>query len=115
HIIPDQNIKHVLKPALQSPITLFQFPQKPPNPLLPHQKQPLPNQFKTLSHHYKLPFLINHHLHLPQNIHPHPIHLPQHHQIIASFPNPFKNKIIPLTLPNLNQYQQSHLQHVHYI
>ena len=67
-IIGDQNIKDVLKAALESGITLFQFREKGPNALVGDEKEALAKELKTLCHEYKVPFLINDDVDLAEKI-----------------------------------------------
>ena len=114
-IIGDQNIKDVLKAALESGITLFQFREKGPNALVGDEKEALAKELKTLCHEYKVPFLINDDVDLAEKIDADGIHVGQDDEIIASFANRFKNKIIGLSVGNVKEYQQSDLEHVDYI
>ena len=88
-----QNIKDVLKAALESGITLFQFREKGPNALVGDEKEALAKELKTLCHEYKVPFLINDDVDLAEKIDADGIHVGQDDEIIASFANRFKIKL----------------------
>lgn len=110
-----QHITNIVKEALESGITLFQFREKGPNALKGKDKENLANQLKVLCHEYNVPFIVNDDVELAKNINADGIHVGQDDEDVATFAKEFKNKIIGLSVGNLTELAESNLSNVDYI
>ncbi|MBF0814632.1 MULTISPECIES: thiamine phosphate synthase [Staphylococcus] len=114
--IPEsKSIKEVVKVALESGITMFQYREKGDGSLTGNDKVEMAQQLLELCHFYNVPFIVNDDVTLAENINADGIHVGQNDMKVTEFAQKFKNKIIGLSISDVNEYQQSDLTYVDYI
>ncbi|MCI2955413.1 thiamine phosphate synthase [Staphylococcus caprae] len=114
--IPDgRTIEQVLEEALQAGITLYQFREKGPTALKGEDKKQLALKLKSLCQTYQVPFIVNDDVALAKEIDADGIHVGQDDEAVKAFAAEFENKIIGLSIGNLDEYQHSDLSQVNYI
>ncbi|MGW7977354.1 thiamine phosphate synthase [Staphylococcus xylosus] len=114
--IPEsKSIKEVVKEALESGITMFQYREKGNGSLTGNDKVEMAQQLLELCHFYNVPFIVNDDVTLAENINADGIHVGQNDMKVTEFAQKFKNKIIGLSISDVNEYQQSDLTYVDYI
>lgn len=114
--IPEsKSIKEVVKLALESGITMFQYREKGNGALTGNDKVETAQQLLELCHTYNVPFIVNDDVTLAENINADGIHVGQNDMKVTAFAQKFKNKIIGLSISDVNEYQQSDLTDVDYI
>ncbi|MGY0412777.1 thiamine phosphate synthase [Staphylococcus sp. mip270_02] len=114
--IPEsKSIKEVVKVALESGITMFQYREKGDGSLTGNDKVEMARQLLELCHFYNVPFIVNDDVTLAENINADGIHVGQNDMKVTEFAQKFKNKIIGLSISDVNEYQQSDLTYVDYI
>lgn len=114
--VPEGNdIQTILKEALEAGITLFQFREKGPKALIGEDKVKLAKQLQALCRDYNVPFLVNDDVDLAEQIDADGIHVGQDDAQVATFAQRFNEKIIGLSVGNVEEYNHSDLTHVDYI
>lgn len=111
----DKTIEHVLDEALQAGITMYQFREKGPSSLVGEKKKQLAMKLKQKCETYHVPFIVNDDVELAKDIDADGIHVGQDDEEVKDFATKFRNKIIGLSVGNLDEYQQSDLSQVDYI
>ncbi|TGE16056.1 thiamine phosphate synthase [Staphylococcus petrasii] len=109
------DIQTILKEALEAGITLFQFREKGPKALVGEDKVKLAQQLQALCRDYNVPFLVNDDVNLAEQIDADGIHVGQDDAQVATFAQRFNEKIIGLSVGNVEEYNHSDLTHVDYI
>ncbi|MCI2775156.1 thiamine phosphate synthase [Staphylococcus petrasii] len=109
------DIQTILKEALEAGITLFQFREKGPKALVDEDKVKLAQQLQALCRDYNVPFLVNDDVDLAEQIDADGIHVGQDDATVATFAQRFNEKIIGLSVGNVEEYNHSDLTHVDYI
>ncbi|PNZ29499.1 thiamine-phosphate pyrophosphorylase [Staphylococcus petrasii] len=109
------DIQTILKEALEAGITLFQFREKGPKALVGEDKVKLAQQLQALCRDYNVPFLVNDDVNLAEQIDADSIHVGQDDAQVATFAQRFNEKIIGLSVGNVEEYNHSDLTHVDYI
>lgn len=109
------SIIDVVTEALESGITMFQFREKGASALTGNEKEDLARELLTLCHEYAVPFIVNDDVALAQKIGADGIHVGQDDMEVKVFAEQFKEKIIGLSISNLDEYERSNLAHVDYI
>ncbi|WP_426704378.1 thiamine phosphate synthase [Staphylococcus shinii] len=110
-----KSIKEVVKIALDSGITMFQYREKGDGALIGNDKREMAQQLLELCQSYNVPFIVNDDVALAENINADGIHVGQNDMKVTEFAQKFKNKIIGLSISDVNEYQQSDLTYVDYI
>lgn len=111
----DRNILEVVKEALESGITMFQFREKGEGALVGAEKEQLAKKLLTLCRSYGVPFIVNDDVSLAITIDADGIHVGQDDEAVEAFIQQFNHKIIGLSVGNLEEYHHSDLSHVDYI
>lgn len=111
----NKSIEHVLDEALEAGITMFQFREKGPQSLKGVAKKQLAMNLKKKCELYKVPFIVNDDVDLAIEIDANGVHVGQDDEKIETFSTKFKDKIIGLSIGNVEEYKQSDLTHVNYI
>ncbi|AID42257.1 thiamine phosphate synthase [Staphylococcus xylosus] len=110
-----KSIKEVVKTALDSGITMFQYREKGDGSLTGNDKVEMAQQLLELCHAYNVPFIVNDDVTLAENINADGIHVGQNDMKVTEFAQKFKNKIIGLSISDIKEYEQSDLTYVDYI
>lgn len=110
-----RTIHDVLNEALKAGITLFQFREKGTNALKGSEKMELAKELLDLCHQYQVPFIINDDVELAKEINADGIHVGQDDADVNEFAQYFTDKIIGLSISDLDEYSQSDLTNVDYI
>ncbi|MCG7340026.1 thiamine phosphate synthase [Staphylococcus sp. ACRSN] len=111
----DKTIYEVLTEALSAGITMFQFREKGESALQGDDKEALALSLQALCHNYKVPFIVNDDIELALNINADGIHVGQDDPSVDLFALQFQDKIIGLSVSNVDEYKKSDLSHVDYI
>ncbi|CDR25361.1 thiamine phosphate synthase [Staphylococcus argenteus] len=110
-----RTIHDVLDDALKAGITLFQFREKGTNALKGTEKVELAKELLNLCHQYQVPFIINDDVELAKEINADGIHVGQDDANVNEIAQFFTNKIIGLSVSDLDEYSKSDLTDVDYI
>lgn len=114
--IPEhQTIQGILTQALEAGITMFQFREKGDKALTGSEKEKLAKELQALCQSYDVPFIVNDDVSLAKSINADGIHVGQDDEDVRAFANDFQEKIIGLSVGNLNEYEKSDLTNVDYI
>ena len=114
--IPEhQTIQGILTQALEAGITMFQFREKGDKALTGSKKEKLAKELQALCQSYDVPFIVNDDVSLAKSINADGIHVGQDDEDVRAFANDFQEKIIGLSVGNLNEYEKSDLTNVDYI
>lgn len=114
--IPEnRTIEQVLDEALKAGITMYQFREKGPSSLIGEEKKQLAINLKRKCERYHVPFIVNDDIELAKDIDADGVHVGQDDKEVKDFAMQFRNKIIGLSVGNLDEYQQSDLSQVDYI
>lgn len=114
--IPEhQTIQGILTQALEAGITMFQFREKGDKALTGSKKEKLAKELQALCQSYDVPFIVNDDGSLAKSINADGIHVGQDDEDVRAFANDFQDKIIGLSVGNLNEYEKSDLTNVDYI
>ena len=114
--IPENKcIEQVLKEALEAGITLYQFREKGPSSLKGKAKKELALKLKQLCKGYHVPMIVNDDVALAKEINADGIHVGQDDEEVKQFASQFENKIIGLSVSNIEEYLNSDLSQVTYI
>ena len=106
--IPKQtSIIDVVTEALESGITMFQFREKGDGSLIGNAKIELAQKLLSLCKSYHVPFIVNDDVDLAKAIDADGIHVGQNDANIDAFASTFSNKIIGLSVSDLEEYQVS--------
>ncbi|KRG09552.1 thiamine phosphate synthase [Staphylococcus sp. NAM3COL9] len=114
-IIEGESIIDVVTEALEAGITLFQFREKGKNALVGDDKIMLAKQLLSLCHQYDVPFIVNDDVSLAKDIDADGVHVGQNDLEVNKFAQQFENKIIGLSVGDVDEYQNSDLKYVDYI
>ncbi|MDG0843928.1 thiamine phosphate synthase [Staphylococcus equorum] len=110
-----ESIIEVVTKALEAGITLFQFREKGETALTGDDKVKLAKQLLSLCHQYGVAFIVNDDVSLAKDIDADGIHVGQNDLEVNKFAQEFKNKIIGLSVGNVEEFQNSDLKYVDYI
>lgn len=114
--IPDGvTIHEVVREALEAGITMFQFREKGPGARVGDEKALLATELFKLCKEYHVPFIVNDDVTLAKQINADGIHLGQDDVAISDVASQFKDKIIGLSVGNVEEYHNSDLTNVDYI
>ena len=114
--IPEhQTIQGILTQALEAGITMFQFREKGDKALTGSKKEKLAKELQALCQSYDVPFIVNDDVSLAKSINADGIHVGQDDEDVRALANDFQEKIIGLSVGNLNEYEKSDLTNVDYI
>lgn len=113
--VPNHDLYEVVEEALKSGITMFQFREKGPNSKTGIEKENLAKSLLSLCRRYDIPFIVNDDVSLAIKINADGIHVGQDDRKISSFKDDFQNKIIGLSVANIEEYNQSEIENVDYI
>ncbi|EEQ79500.1 thiamine phosphate synthase [Staphylococcus warneri] len=114
--IPEhQTIQGILTQALEAGITMFQFREKGDKALTGLKKEKLAKELQALCQSYDVPFIVNDDVSLAKSINADGIHVGQDDEDVRALANDFQEKIIGLSVGNLNEYEKSDLTNVDYI
>lgn len=109
------SIKEILTKALEAGITMFQFREKGTTALKGQAKVKLARQLCVLCHSYQVPFIVNDDVALAEEINADGIHVGQDDLDVSTFAKQFKDKIIGLSVSDVEEYNRSDLTYVDYI
>ena len=110
-----RTIHEVLEAALKAGITLFQFREKGESALKGNDKLVLAKELQHLCHQYDVPFIVNDDVSLAKEINADGIHVGQDDAKVKEIAQYFTDKIIGLSISDLDEYAKSDLTHVDYI
>ncbi|HEH3094619.1 TPA: thiamine phosphate synthase [Staphylococcus aureus] len=110
-----RTIHEVLEAALKAGITLFQFREKGESALKGNDKLVLAKELQHLCHQYDVPFIVNDEVSLAKEINADGIHVGQDDAKVKEIAQYFTDKIIGLSISDLDEYAKSDLTHVDYI
>lgn len=114
--IPEnQTIQDILTQALEAGITMFQFREKGDKALTGLNKEKLAKELQALCNTYSVPFIVNDDVSLAKRINADGIQVGQDDEAVRAFSNDFQDKIIGLSVGNLDEYEKSDLTNVDYI
>ncbi|CAM3192169.1 thiamine phosphate synthase [Staphylococcus argensis] len=111
----NRTIHDVLQEALEAGITLFQFREKGPTSLQGEEKRHLAEDLLALCHQYDVPFIVNDDIELAKAIDADGVHVGQDDVAVAEFASEFEDKIIGLSVGNVDEYHHSDLTYIDYI
>jgi len=111
----ETSLTEVVTEALKSGITMFQFREKGEGSLSGSEKITLAEKLLSLCRSYHVPFIVNDYVDLAKMIDADGIHVGQKDENIATFDKEFEDKIIGLSISDLEEYQSSDLTNVDYI
>lgn len=111
----DKSIIDVVTDALESGITMFQFREKGEGSLTGNAKIELAQKLFSLCKSYSVPFIVNDDVDLANAIDADGIHVGQNDANVDIFASAFTDKIIGLSVSDLEEYQVSDLSNVDYI
>ncbi|WIL70468.1 thiamine phosphate synthase [Staphylococcus cohnii] len=111
----NKSIIDVVTEALESGITMFQFREKGEGSLTGNAKIELAQKLFSLCKSYSVPFIVNDDVDLANAIDADGIHVGQNDANVDVFASAFTDKIIGLSVSDLEEYQASDLSNVDYI
>ena len=111
----NKSIIDVVTEALESGITMFQFREKGEGSLTGNAKIELAQKLFSLCKSYSVPFIVNDDVDLANAIDADGIHVGQNDANVDVFASAFTDKIIGLSVSDLEEYQVSDLTNVDYI
>ncbi|SBA08402.1 Thiamin-phosphate pyrophosphorylase [Staphylococcus aureus] len=114
-VLSHRTIHEVLEAALKAGITLFQFREKGESALKGNDKLVLAKELQHLCHQYDVPFIVNDEVSLAKEINADGIHVGQDDAKVKEIAQYFTDKIIGLSISDLDEYAKSDLTHVDYI
>ncbi|MFQ3854275.1 thiamine phosphate synthase [Staphylococcus parequorum] len=114
-VAEDKSIIDVVTEALEAGITLFQYREKGETALVGDDKVKLAQQLLSLCHQYDVPFIVNDDVSLAKDIDADGIHVGQNDLEVNEFAQQFENKIIGLSVGDVDEYLNSDLKYVDYI
>lgn len=113
--VENGTLQQLLKEAIESGITMFQFREKGPGSKGGEEKEALASSLFELCQAYGVPFIINDDVDLALKLDADGIHVGQDDLKISSFKEQFKDKIIGLSVANIDEYKNSEIDLVDYI
>ena len=114
--IPEgKSLEQVVTQALESGVTMFQFREKGSKVSQDKEIEQLALKLKELCHNYQVPFIVNDNVALALKVRAGGIHVGQDDAKVEDFFEQFHDKIIGLSVSNLDELKRSDLTHVDYI
>ena len=114
--IPEgKSLEQVVTQALESGVTMFQFREKGSKVSQDKKIEQLALKLKELCHNYQVPFIVNDNVALALKVQADGIHVGQDDAKLEDFFEQFHDKIIGLSVSNLDELKRSDLTHVDYI
>ncbi|ARJ15874.1 thiamine phosphate synthase [Staphylococcus lugdunensis] len=114
--IPEgKSLEQVVTKALESGVTMFQFREKGSKVSQDKKIEQLALKLKELCHNYQVPFIVNDNVALALKVQADGIHVGQDDAKVEDFFEQFHDKIIGLSVSNLDELKRSDLTHVDYI
>ena len=114
--IPEgKSLEQVVTQALESGVTMFQFREKGSKVSQDKEIEQLALKLKELCHNYQVPFIVNDNVALALKAQADGIHVGQDDAKVEDFFEQFHDKIIGLSVSNLDELKRSDLTHVDYI
>lgn len=114
--IPEgKSLEQVVTQALESGVTMFQFREKGAKVSQDKKIEQLALKLKELCHNYQVPFIVNDNVALALKVQADGIHVGQDDAKVEDFFEQFHDKIIGLSVSNLDELKRSDLTHVDYI
>ena len=114
--IPEgKSLEQVVTQALESGVTMFQFREKGSKVSQDKEIEQLALKLKELCHNYQVPFIVNDNVALALKVQADGIHVGQDDAKVEDFFEQFHDKIIGLSVSNLDELKRSDLTHVDYI
>lgn len=114
--IPEgKSLEQVVTQALESGVTMFQFREKGLKVSQDKEIEQLALKLKELCHNYQVPFIVNDNVALALKVQADGIHVGQDDAKVEDFFEQFHDKIIGLSVSNLDELKRSDLTHVDYI
>ncbi|ADC87069.1 MULTISPECIES: thiamine phosphate synthase [Staphylococcus] len=114
--IPEgKSLEQVVTQALESGVTMFQFREKGSKVSQDKKIEQLALKLKELCHNYQVPFIVNDNVALALKVQADGIHVGQDDAKVEDFFEQFHDKIIGLSVSNLDELKRSDLTHVDYI
>nr|WP_263315090.1 thiamine phosphate synthase [Mammaliicoccus sp. Marseille-Q6498] len=113
--VPNKDLYDVVEQALEAGITMFQFREKGPQSKSGIEKEQLAQSLLELCRRYEVPFIVNDDVDLAVKINADGIHVGQDDRRVSTFKDKFENKIIGLSVANMEEYSKSEISNVDYI
>lgn len=113
--VPNKDLYDVVEQALEAGITMFQFREKGPRSKSGIEKEQLAQSLLELCRRYEVPFIVNDDVDLAVKINADGIHVGQDDRRVSTFKDKFENKIIGLSVANMEEYSKSEISNVDYI
>lgn len=114
--IPEgKSLEQVVTQALESGVTMFQFREKGSKVSQDKEIEQLALKLKEFCHNYQVPFIVNDNVALALKVQADGIHVGQDDAKVEDFFEQFHDKIIGLSVSNLDELKRSDLTHVDYI
>ena len=114
--IPEgKSLEQVVTQALESGVTMFQFREKGSKVSQDKEIEQLALKLKELCHNYQVPFIVSDNVALALKVRAGGIHVGQDDAKVEDFFEQFHDKIIGLSVSNLDELKRSDLTHVDYI
>lgn len=110
-----KNLLEVVEEALKGGITLFQFREKGEGALVGIEKEILAREVQKLCARYKVPFIVNDDVDLAVKLDADGVHVGQEDNDIEEIRKILPNKIIGLSIGNIEEYHNSKLIYADYI
>lgn len=110
-----KSLEQVVTQALESGVTMFQFREKGSKVSQDKKIEQLALKLKELCHNYQVPFIVNDNVALALKVQADGIHVGQDDAKVEDFFEQFHDKIIGLSVSNLDELKHSDLTHVDYI
>ena len=110
-----KSLEQVVTQALESGVTMFQFREKGSKVSQDKKIEQLALKLKELCHNYQVPFIVNDNVALALKVQADGIHVGQDDAKVEDFFEQFHDKIIGLSVSNLDELKRSDLTHVDYI
>lgn len=110
-----KSLEQVVTQALESGVTMFQFREKGSKVSQDKEIEQLALKLKELCHNYQVPFIVNDNVALALKVQADGIHVGQDDAKVEDFFEQFHDKIIGLSVSNLDELKRSDLTHVDYI
>ena len=111
--IPEgKSLEQVVTQALESGVTMFQFREKGSKVSQDKEIEQLALKLKELCHNYQVPFIVNDNVALALKVQADGIHVGQDDAKVEDFFEQFHDKIIGLSVSNLDELKRSDLTHV---
>lgn len=111
----NRNPVHILKEAIQAGITAFQYREKGEGSLLGEEKLNLGKQLREMCRESNILFIVNDDLSLAEQLDADGIHVGQNDCSVEKVRQRFPNKIIGLSVSNIEEVNQSRIDLVDYL